>query len=301
MPGDIFLIPGEIKQESHEDIKKMCLDNSRFDFVIILNGKTKSIECEIEIYNKDLKQKVKTKEVSEWLSEWYKEHNIKDKKIAFTGNLCLSRGITISSNTCQITHIIFGSSSANIREEEQLLSRVCGYCYDANRKPKVICEKDVWDRVTKYQKVVIKLTEKAMSDNRKLTTDELESIIHETIMQDNDKEKPLIETFDKFTEMKLWFDEYDETKPWFDENRNNTKYGPEKEKEDKDSRGFYKCITKTDKQLKVRDTKEFKKNKEQNNWGINKGDNKNLFIWYPCYRDINDIETLEYWLVYYKK
>ena len=33
----------------------------------------------------------------------------------------------------------------------------------------------------------------------------------------------------------------------------------------------------------------------------NKGDNKNLFIWYPGYRDINDIETLEYWLVYYKK
>ena len=44
-----------------------------------------------------------------------------------------------------------------------------------------------------------------------------------------------------------------------------------------------------------------KKNEEQNNWGINKGDNKNLFIWYPCYRDINDIETLEYLLVYYKK
>ena len=76
---------------------------------------------------------------------------------------------------------------------------------------------------------------------------------------------------------------------------------PSKDKEDKDSRGFYKCITKTDKQLKVRDTKDLEKIKEQNNWGFNKGDNNNPFIWYPCYRDINDIETLEYWLVYYKK
>ena len=189
LPGDIFLIPGEIKQESHEDIKKMCLDNSRFDYVIILNGKTKSIECEeIDIYSKDLKQEVKTKEVSEWLYEWYSDPEINgiNKKIAITGNLCISRGITISSNTCRITHMIFGCSSGNIREEEQLLSRVCGYCYDANIKPKVICGKDVWERVSKYQKVVIKLTEKAMSDNRNLTTDELESIMRETIMQDND-------------------------------------------------------------------------------------------------------------------
>lgn len=185
LPGDIFLIPGEIKQESHEDIKKMCLNNSRFDYVIILNGKTKSIECDVGIYSKDLKQEVKTKEVSEWLSEWYIEDGM-NKKIAITGNLCISRGITISSNTCRITHMIFGSSSANIREEEQLLSRVCGYCYDANIKPKVICDKNVWDRVTKYQKIVIKLSEKAMSDNRKLTTVEFESIMCETIMQEND-------------------------------------------------------------------------------------------------------------------
>ena len=186
LPGDIFLIPGETKQESHEDIKNMCLYNSRFDYVIILNGKTKSIECEIGIYSKDLKQEVKTKEVSEWLSEWYSDPEINgmNKKIAIAGNLCISRGITISSNTCRITHMIFGSSSANIREEEQLLSRVCGYCYDANIKPKVICGKDVWERVSKYQKVVIKLTEKAMSDNRNLTTEEFE-----TIMQDiNNKE-----------------------------------------------------------------------------------------------------------------
>lgn len=190
LPGDIFLIPGETKQESHEDIKNMCLDNSRFDYVIILNGKTKTIECEIGIYSKDLKQEVKTKEVSEWLSEWYIENGM-NKKIAITGNLCISRGITISSNTCRITHMIFGNSSANIREEEQLLSRVCGYCYDANIKPNVICEKDVWERVSKYQKVVIKLTEKAMSDNRNLTTDELELIMRETIMQDNDNNTEL--------------------------------------------------------------------------------------------------------------
>jgi hypothetical protein len=117
----------------------------------------------------------------------------------------------------------------------------------------------------------------------------------------SEEEKPLIKIFDKFTDMKQWFDEYDETKPWFDENRNKTKDGPQKDKKDKDSRGFYKSITKTDKKLKVRDTKDFEKNKEQNNWAFNKGDNKNLFIWYPGYRDINDIETLEYWLVYYKK
>lgn len=192
-PGDIFLIPGTTLQSSHDEIKDMCLYDSGFDYVIILNSKTKSIQQEsgdIIIHdNNNFKQTIKTNEVSVWLAKWYTDNNIKNKKIAITGNLCISRGITISSDKCQITHMIF-SSNSTIREEDQLLSRVCGYCYTNNIIPKVICEKDVWSDVSKYQKVMIKLSKIAICDNRNdriLSTEKLNSIINDI---DENKRRP---------------------------------------------------------------------------------------------------------------
>ena len=179
-PGDIFLIPGTTRQQSHEDIKNMCLSDSMFDYVIILNGKTKSIQdADAIVYDNkhcETKSSLKSNEVSEWISKWYIENNINNKKFAITGNLCISRGITISSKICQITHMIFGSSSA-IRDNDQLLSRLCGYCYTVDKVPIVVCDKNVWRDVSKYQEVVIELTKKAMTDNDRILTDEDLNII----------------------------------------------------------------------------------------------------------------------------
>lgn len=211
-PGDIFLIPGTTLQKSHNEIKDMCFA-SNFDYVITLNGIIKSIQQydnqehdNIVVTGKNgmiLNNIVKTKEVSEWLSSWYTENNIKNKTVAITGNLCLSRGITISSNICQITHMILGSSST-IREDEQLLSRVCGYCYLFDKKPLVVCEKNIWDDVSKYQKVIIKLSEIAMSNNqndRIVTTDKLNLIIQDI---DENKRRPYM-----FQNLDLDMNKYD--------------------------------------------------------------------------------------------
>lgn len=113
------------------------------------------------------------------------------------------------------------------------------------------------------------------------------------------KEKPLIKIFNKFTDIKPWFNEYDENKPWFDENCKCIKEGPRIKKPD--SNGFYMCITQTDKEQKVRDTEHFNEIEKLNKWGFKKGKIDNLFRCYPCYRDINDINSLEWWFVYYKK
>lgn len=196
-PGDIFLIPGTTRQKSHEDIKNMCLSDSMFDYVIILNGKTKSIQDATAIIydnkNCEIKTSLKSNEVSEWISKWYIENNINNKKIAITGNLCISRGITISSKICPITHMIFGCSST-IRDNDQLLSRLCGYCYTVDKVPIVICDKNVWRDVSKYQEVVIKLTKKAMIDNDRILTDEDLNMI----IQGIDKNKRIPYMFEDF-------------------------------------------------------------------------------------------------------
>lgn len=167
-PGDLFLIPGTTRQSTHFDVRDMCIQSGHFDYVIVLNGKVKSVESESIIFDKSnakFRHSLKEKEVSEWLSEWYTEYNCKYKRVAITGNLCISRGITISSNTCQITHMIF-SGGGNLRENDQLMSRVCGYCYTADNKPTVVCSRDVWEDVSKYQEVVVELTKLAMSANQ---------------------------------------------------------------------------------------------------------------------------------------
>jgi hypothetical protein len=211
--GDLFLIPGSTIQESHFEVRDMCLKEGFFDYVIVLNGKTKSIESEAMIFDKsnpNFKQSLKIKEVADWLGEWYTEYNGKYKRIAITGNLCISRGITISSNTCQITHMIF-SGGGNLRENDQLMSRVCGYCYSAENKPTVVCSQGVWDEVSKYQEVIIEVAKLAMSSN------------HEDRILDEDKMNTIINNIDRNKRVPFMFDGFSENDVIFTGSRKERK------------------------------------------------------------------------------
>ena len=197
-PGEIWLIPGETKQESHEQIKNMCL--KYFDYVIILNGNTKTISESDEMILYNLKERKcillpRKKEMSEWLAEFYESHQCYTKKIAITGNLCISRGVTISSKTCQISHLIFGCGGT-VREKEQLMSRVCGYCY-SDIVPTVVCSEKSWENVSKYQEVVIELSKIALLEDEKeriLDEEKFNSIIQKI---DSHKRVPvMLEGFD---------------------------------------------------------------------------------------------------------
>ena len=209
--GDVWLIPGETNQDSHEKIKNMCL--KYFDYVIIINGNTKiiidsngSIIYNLRDQNCVLPCK---KEISEWFSEFYKSHKCSEKTIAITGNLCISRGITISSDTCQISHLIFGCDS-KIREEEQLMSRVCGYCY-SDIIPTVICSRKAWENVSKYQEVVIELSKIALLD------DEKERIL------DEEKFNAIIQKIDGHKRVPFMFEGFDGSEDIFVEKKLNKK------------------------------------------------------------------------------
>ena len=63
---------------------------------------------------------------------------------------------------------------------------------------------------------------------------------------------------------------------------------------------FYECITQNDKSYKVRERKYFEKIEKDNNWGFKSGDSKNKYRCYCCYSNINNPNTLEWWLIYYE-
>jgi len=173
-PGDVLLIPGTTRQVSHYEVRDMCLNEANIDCVILLNGKEKGLYSEGEDGSyaiirdkteKTFKYSLKNEDVAYWLGQIYQEFDLIKKTVVITGNLCISRGITISSPSCVISHVIFGCDGP-VREEEQLLSRVCGYCYSLKNKPIVVCPLAIWNDVSKYQEVVIELSKLAMSENQ---------------------------------------------------------------------------------------------------------------------------------------
>ena len=179
--GEMWMIPGAREKKTHEDIENMCFGKYQglsgkiyniyepyFDVVITLNGTDKSIKLYkspngVETINIQPSKRDGfgyNQEVNEWLGKWYNDKNGKELRIAITGHICISRGITISSSSAQITHILIPNWVCNsIANFKQLISRICGYkyydeignCFEYH--PYVICPQDLWDSLMKLHKI----------------------------------------------------------------------------------------------------------------------------------------------------
>ena len=183
--GEVWMIPGSCYTKSHDEIEDLCfgkipeinsvdLISRHFDCVIKINGTNKTIT----MYNeKPLNLNIDKKdgygydkEFNEWLTKWFNEHDGNNLRIAITGNICISRGITISSKTCKITHLLVNNDVAreSLSNFKQLISRSCGYCYyDENtgtfNYPTVICPQTLWNDLMVLHKVYNHVIDKAMS------------------------------------------------------------------------------------------------------------------------------------------
>lgn len=193
-PGEVWMIPGKREKSTHKFIENLCFgkyesSNDKtynvyeqyFDVVITLNGSDKSIkyykkdsyETETTIVNSNKHGEFGyNKEVNEWLSEWYKHNDGKHLRVAITGHICISRGITISSSYVQITHILINNGlCSSIADYKQLISRICGYKYyhEENNKfvyyPYVICPQDLWENLMKLHNICCFMIKKATDDD----------------------------------------------------------------------------------------------------------------------------------------
>lgn len=322
--------PAKITKESHEEVKRFFLEKNKNIVVIMLNGdnkhiiyytdsssnESKSIELDdkkVKKYNKNGKKKkicktddeyeVYNKEVCDIISYFLEKNNLLDRQIVYTGHICISMGQTLVNETIgSFTDAIIGHTQLSDDDLYQLFGRLTGRM----KRWSTFAKTTIY--TTKKNKEIIIGMENASIDlminhNGKYINKNNYTFSSNDINNNNKEkttEKPLIKKFNNFNDIKPWFKEYDEYKPWFDENRNFIKRGPNNNKQ-KNSNGFYMCITQLDKELKVRDTKYFEEIEKLNKWGFKKGNIDNLFRCYPCYRDINDINSLEWWLVYFSK
>ena len=178
--GDVYFVPAERTTNSHDELQKLLFDLG-FNCVIKINGKNKEISILNDTsvdpiiipftdINKELTGTSDSKfmpsnnELSRWLGNYYLRNNGQDKWVmAITGNICISRGISIQSPECLITHAIYGPHCSNSKAGKyQMYARVCGnICnfpkYIETRGPIVYCSKKEFDETCRMEQFAINL------------------------------------------------------------------------------------------------------------------------------------------------
>ncbi len=122
--GSVWFVPGTTQTASHAEIKQIMMDHGFY--VFLLNGTDKGLyyqgKC-IAFLDDD---GTGVEELSKKLGDLYESHGLASHKVAITGNLCISRGITLSSEKMMITHAILPPIMTNHSAAYQLAGRLCG-------------------------------------------------------------------------------------------------------------------------------------------------------------------------------
>ena len=155
--GQVWFIPGEVNIQSHEKLRD-DLKNLGFT-VIIINGNGNKIYSDDKEY--DLPNE-SNETLADLLGNYYINNNLYLKKIAITGNLCVSRGITINSDKMLISHAIFPTKINKHSNSYQLAGRICGNIkkFKNYKKPTIFCS-------NKFKNIIINMENRAKNISEK--------------------------------------------------------------------------------------------------------------------------------------
>jgi hypothetical protein len=272
--GEVWFVPGSIFLSSHEAIKSMLL-NLGF-YVFLINGECKALygpnnQIISEITTSDNNM---SNELSAKIGDLYEKYNLKLCKVAITGNLCISRGITISSKKMLITHGIIPPFIKDQSSAYQLVGRICGNFkhYPNFQTPVIYITEKMKNEICKMEEMAISICEKD-----KMSFDDYFRL-------KDDLYNVLIKDFTNINEL-IYF---------FNNNLKNHGYGtgPKKNRfTDMDSNGFLNCSIRGE--LKVHKSSYIIQNKR---WGINK--DKNKWRCHLGYDDLTRLESVKYFLIY---
>ena len=155
--GQVWFVPGEVNITSHCNIKNILIE--KVFTVIIINGNGKQIFYD----NKSEENLENNNNLADFLGELYINKKLNLKKVAITGNLCISRGITINSDKMLITHAIFPTKINNLSNSYQLAGRICGNIkkFKNYKKPTVFCSLKFKNEIIIMENRAKNLAEKA--------------------------------------------------------------------------------------------------------------------------------------------
>jgi hypothetical protein len=166
--GQVWFIPGELNISSHEKIKDILISLEFTVIIINSNGK--------QIYTDDKEYELPDDddELANSLGNYYKKYKLHEKKVAITGNICISRGITINSENMLISHAIFPTKINNESTSYQLAGRICGNIkkFKNYKKPTIFCSSHFRDTIIKMENIAKKFAKNTTNNTTDYTTDE---------------------------------------------------------------------------------------------------------------------------------
>tara|TARA_Y100000389_G_C17424256_1_gene498577 strand:- start:60 stop:1715 length:1656 start_codon:yes stop_codon:yes gene_type:complete len=118
-PNTRWFIPALNTKASHHNVKDLCVENYNM-CVIIINGQGLKIYTPNDVY-----EHKKDAELNTMLINYINIYNLNRYSIVITGNICISRGITIMSEEFMIDYAIL-SQCNNKCEASQLAGRTKG-------------------------------------------------------------------------------------------------------------------------------------------------------------------------------
>jgi len=281
--SSIWFIPGKQKVISHNEIKKLVIEKGFYVFVINSTEKKLFDSKSNEIANLDDNE---NNDLSSKIALLYDKFDLKNKKVAITGNLCVNRGITISSNKVMITHAIFSDNYEDFNSAYQLVGRICGN-FRKNLDfvtPTIYITKNMKNKILKMEDIAINL-----SKYEKITFDDFFKLKNgEDHSNKVEVEYREFKSFDKLKEFIIESKKDDYLKNIF-------KKGPLKSRFDEKNmeNGFFKNTIRSVKKIYSKD--EVIQNKS---WGIN---NKNNCRYHVCYENTNDPSTILFIVVWLKE
>ena len=142
-PGSVWYIPADKEKVSHRDIKDICLN---FGFaVVIVNGEG----ITLVLPNREMIKISKDDELNNILRRIYSQYKLDQYPLAITGNICIGRGVSITSEDFRFTHGIL-SSCGNPQEASQNSGRLKGNMKHWEKyKPPIVFTTEKFDTIAR--------------------------------------------------------------------------------------------------------------------------------------------------------
>ena len=124
--GERWFIPAFRARKSHLKMKDLLMQRDNVS-VLIINGDCEYLYIPSGVEGIDVSNYFDKFEPSNAIKQIYKEYYLSSTTFVITGNLVISRGITINSDAVMISHAIFMKKCASSKYDKfQLAGRMCG-------------------------------------------------------------------------------------------------------------------------------------------------------------------------------
>jgi len=171
LPGTVWFVPAQSTKASHMAVKQKMLNRGMNCIVINSDGIQLYISngrpIIIDVFGQNATSNIGD-DISTILEKIHKRYRLGIHALAITGNVCISRGVTINSKRMMITHVILSPNIHSRDSAYQLAGRVCGNIkqFDGWKVPTIFCTKSTHSEIINVETKAIDLAANAYNEDR---------------------------------------------------------------------------------------------------------------------------------------